>query len=234
MPFDNFFFLAINVSNKYNHFTLCPFSFVSDDLLVDIQENLTDLSSKENFLKLSIRALYEEIQGEEVYAMLTIDDKEVVQMLQPFMVLMHSHFTFITQHIWKYHVPKDTELSLSQLADQVWRPCFEEIQHLIEKLHAKSVTLKEIDDYFQNIPSQNLEHEICRLVEGFNLCLHKAASVTWVSQVVVSINHYRNIIEVQEVAELLLAAKNSLEVHTEFEELKRLKKRVSTLYTYKK
>ena len=160
--------------------------------------------------------------------MLNIDDKAVAEMLQPFIILMQSHFTLIAQYIWKCHVPTDTKLPLPEIASQVWRPCFEEIQQLIEKLHAKSVTLQEIDNYFQNIPSQNLEHEICTLVEGCNLCLNKPVSVTWVSQVVVSVNHYRNAIEVQEVAELLLVAKNSLMVHTEFKELKKLKERVST------
>ena len=180
-------------------------------------------------MKSKIRALYEEIQGEEVYAVLNIDDKVVVEMLQPFTILLQSHSTLIAQHIWKCHVPADTKSPLSEIAGQVWRPCFQEIQQLIEKLHAKSVTLQEIDKYFQNTPSQSLEHEICTLVEGCNLCLNQPASVTWVSQVVVSVNHYRNAIEVQEVAEVLLAAKNSLMLQTEFEELKELKERVSTL-----
>ena len=149
-------------------------------------------------------------------------------MLQPFTVLMHSHFTVITKCIWDHHVLVDSELSLPEIASEVWRPCFEEIQQLVEKLHAKSVTLQEIDQYFQNVPSLKLEHEICKLVEGCNICLNRQASVTWVSQIVVSVNRYRNINEVQEAAELLLDAKNSLMLSAKFEELTNLKERVNT------
>ena len=206
------------------------FNFL-DEFLGNIEDNLQDLSS-ENFVKLKISDLYEEINGEEVYAVLNIDDEAVVEMLQPFTILMHSHLTVISQQIWNSYVPTQSKLSLPEIASKVWRPCFEEIQQLIEKLHTKSMTLHEIDCYFQNIPPQDLESEICNLVDGCSICLNKPASVTWVSQIVVSVNRYRNIYEVQEVAELLLAAKNSLVLSAKFEELNKLKERVSINFSH--
>ena len=163
--------------------------------------------------------------------MLSINDRAVVEMLQPFTVLMHSHSTVITRHIWDHYVLVHSALSLPEIASKVWRPCFEEIQQLVEKLHAKSVTMQEIDHYFKSVSPLNLEHEMCKLVEGCNISLNRQASVTWVSQIVVSVNHYRNINEVQEAAELLLDAKNSLMLCAKFEELTDLKERVSMNYS---
>lgn len=205
---------------------------LDDELLIDIQDKLQELVSEEDLANLKIIDLYEEIKGQEVYAVLDINDKVVVEMLQPFTVLLQSHSTVITQHIWDSYASKCSGLSLSEIAIKVWKPCFEEVQQLVEKLYSKSVTLQEINHYFRGIEPRNLEKQIFKLVEGCNICLNAPVSVTWVSEIVVSVNRYRNIYELEQVVELMLAAKKSLNLTSDFKELNKLKEKVRNVLYY--
>ena len=190
------------------------------------------MDSKEEYASIEICQLYEVINGEEVYAILDINDRDVMEMLQPFATMMEEYKTVISQYIWNCHVQKHSKiLPLPEIATRIWAPVFTEIQQLIEKFYKRSITLKEIDIYLRNISSQDLEHEIQTLVEGCNLCLDKAVSATWVSNFVMSIYYYRDVCKAQSAAQLVLAAKDALLLEGNFEELKQFKSKVH-MYLY--
>ena len=190
------------------------------DIVELLQEGLQQVDSEEEYANLEICQLYEVINGEEVYAILHIDDRSVMEMLRPFTLMMEEYKAVISQYIWNCHVQKDCILPLSEVATKIWTPVFTEIQELIEKFYNKSVTLKEMDVYLRDISSQNLEQEIQTLVEGCNLCLEKTVATTWVSQFVISVNYYRDVCKAQSAAQLVLAAKDALLLEGNFEELK--------------
>lgn len=197
----------------------------TDDTADVIKEGLQKVESEE-YAELEICQLYEVINGEEVYAILNITDKDVMEMLQPFAIMMCEYKTIISQNIWKRHVMKHPALPLPKVATAIWLPAFTEIQQLIEKFHDQLITLKEIDYYLKDILSQNLEEEIRKLVEGCNLCLDKQASTTWISQFVVSANCYRDACKAQVAAKLILTAKDALMLTGNFEELKEFEQKV--------
>ena len=195
-------------------------------MIEDLQDNFRIIKSKEKFNSLKISELYEEIDGNEVYALLNINDAHVVEMLQPFTVMMDEFKNVITQNIWCYHVREmDTaKLSLPEIAIKIWAPCFEEIVHLVETFCDRSVSLKKIDYYLKGV-SSDLSQEILRLVEGCNKCLNKA-STTWVPHFVDSVNHYRIIDKAKDVADLVIAAKNVLKMNDGFDKLEDCKIKV--------
>ena len=193
---------------------------------MNLKEGLQKVESTEEYEELEICELYEVINGEEVYAILTINDKNVMEVLKPFAVMMSEYKTVISQNIWSCHVRKYSAITLPEVVTKVWTPVFNEIKQLIEKFYDKSVTLKEINIYLKDILPQNLEEEIGKLVKGCNLCLDKEASTTWISQFVVSVNYYRDSCEAQVAAELILTAKDALMLAGSFEELAKFKSEV--------
>jgi len=168
------------------------------------------------------------IDGEEVYAVLNITDKDVMEMLQPFAVIMKNYRTVISQNIWNCYIQKHLvlSLSLSEVATNIWVPVFIEIQQLIEKFCDKSITLKEIDYHLKNVLPDKLEEEIFRLVEGYNLCSTKPVSTTWISQFVKSVNYYGDTCKAQTAAQLILTAKDALMLTGNFQELENFKLKV--------
>ena len=196
----------------------------------DIAEAITMafqlVDTMESYAKLKICQLYEVIEGEETYPLFIINDCNVKEMLEFFAIMMEEYKTHISRNIWNYHVQKHSVLPLPEVVTKIWGPVFKEMHQLIEKLCDKSVTLKEIDNFLKGILTQNLEEEIQRLVEGCNLCLGKTVSTTWISQLVLSVNFYRNICNAQRAAQVILDVKNVLMLTGNFEELKEFRSKV--------
>lgn len=202
--------------------------FVADDLIKDLQESLEDIELEERFNKFKISELYEEIGGNEVYALLNINDAHVVEMLQPFAITMHECKNVISEKIWDNHVTKmQAKLSLPEIALNIWAPCFKDIQQLLERFYDRSVSLQEIDQYLKNVSSPDLEKEVFNLVEGCNKCLNKTSPTTkWVSRFVGSVNHYRTIDKAKDLADVVLAIKDVLKMNDGFDKLKDCKVKV--------
>ena len=196
------------------------------DLIEDLQESLRIVESNEEFNSLKISELYEEIDGNEVYALLNINDTHVVEMLQPFTVMMDEFENVISQNIWCCHVREMdiAKLSLNDIALKIWAPCFEEIVYLVEAFCDRSVSLQEID-YYLNGVSSDLSKEVLKLVEGCNKCLNKT-SLTWVPHFVDSVNHYRIIDKAKDVADLVITAKDVLKMNNGFDKLRDCKIKV--------
>ena len=191
-----------------------------------MQEGLQRIDTPEEYAELEVCQLYEVINGEEVYAILTITDSNVMEMLKPFAVMMEEYKTVVSQKIWRCHVQKHSVLPLPEVATAIWSPVFAEIQQLIQKCNDKSITLKETDYYFKGVLSQNLKEEIQKLVEGCNLCLDETLSTTWISQFVISVNYYRDGCKAQVAAQLILTAKDALMLKGNFKELEKFKSKV--------
>ena len=198
------------------------------DIFEFIQEGIQRISTAEEYSELEVCQLYEVINGEEVYAILLINDNDVMEMLKPFAVIMKEYKTVISQNIWKCHVQKNSilPLPLPEVATRIWAPAFTEIKQLIEKCYDRSIALKEIDYYLGDISSQSLEEEIQKLVEGCNLYLDKTVSTSWVSAFVISVNCYRDACKVQTAAQLIIAAKDALMLTGSFNELEEFKSKV--------
>ena len=196
------------------------------DIVEFMQEGLQRIDTAEEYAELEVCQLYELIKGEEVCAILTINDNNVMEMLKPFAMMMEEYKTVITQNIWKCHVQKHSVLPLPEVATKVWAPVFTEIQQLVKRFKDNSVTLKEIDHYLKGILSQNLAEEIQRLVEGCNLCLDQTVSTTWITQFVISVNYYRDACTAQVAAQLILTAKGALMLEGNFGELENFKSKV--------
>ena len=185
------------------------------------------MDSEEEYANIEICQLYEKINEGEVYAILDINDKDVMEMLRPFTIMMEEYKTVISQYIWNCYVQKHSEvLSLPEVATKIWAPVFSKIQQIIEKFYDWSITLKEIDIYLINISSQNLEQAVQRLVGGCNLCLDKTVPTAWISNFVKSVNYYRDVCKVQSAARLILAAKDALMLEGNFEDLIKLNSKV--------
>ena len=185
------------------------------------------MDSEEEYANIEICQLYEKINEGEVYAILDINDRDVMEMLRPFTIMMEEYKTVISQYIWNCYVQKHSEvLSLPEVATKIWTPVFSEIQQIIEKFYDWSITLKEIDIYLRNISSQNLEQVIQRLVDGCNLCLDKTVPTAWISNFVKSVNYYRDVCIAQSAARLILAAKDALMLEGNFEDLRKFNSKV--------
>ena len=175
------------------------------------------------------------VNGIEVYAILNIEDKNVMDMLRPFSIMMQDYKTIISHSVWNDHVKKQVsgvKVSLTEVATNVWAPCFQEMQQVVEKFHARSVTLQEIDYYLRDISPQNLRQEVLSLVEGCNKCLNTIASNSWISQFVMSVNRYRVICQAQCAAELVLKAKDALMLTGNFNKLENLREKVPLFIYY--
>lgn len=206
---------------------MCKSLFIIGDLIRDLQDNVRMIQSEEQFKTFKISELYEEIDGNEVYALLDINDSHVIEMLQPFVVMMHDYKNSICQIIWYCHrsmaIPEGDKLSLPEVATNIWEPCFKEIQQLVEKFCDRSVSLQEIDQYLTDV---NLEEEISQLVEGCNKCLNKTPPTSWIPHFVNSVKHYRIINKAKDVADLVIAAKDALKMGDGFEKLEDCKEKV--------
>jgi len=162
------------------------------DLKDGLMEGLETIDSEEEYFKLEICQLYEMINGTEVYAILNIEDKDVVDMLRPFSVLIKDHKTVISDIVWNDHVKKlerGVKLSLTEVATSVWAPCLVEIQQIVAKFYDKSITLEQINYYLKGIPEQSLEQEVIKLVEGCNKSLNLTMSNTWTKQFVMAVDY---------------------------------------------
>ena len=190
-----------------------------DDAVEFIQKGLQTVDSAEEYAKLKTSQLYEVFNGEEIYAVLCIKDRDVMGMLQPFAVMTEEYKTVISQNIWNCFVQRHSVLSLPEVATKIWTPVFKAIQQFIENCYDKSVTLKELDCYLKDILSDNLEQEIQTLINGCNLCLDKTVSTTWVYQFVMSVSDYRDVCKAQSTAQLILNVKDTLMLSGNFKEL---------------
>lgn len=196
----------------------------------DLQENIRIIESKEHFEALNISGLYEEIDGNEVYALLDINDTCVSEMLQPFVVMMHDYRNEICQNIWGCQIetvqlPEGKKLSLPDIAVKIWAPCFTQIQQLVKRFCDRTVSLQEIDKYLEECCS-DLNQHIFQLVEGCNKCLNIRSPTTWISHFVNSVNHYRIINKAKDVADLVITAKDALKMNDGFEKLEDCKLKV--------
>ena len=82
------------------------------------------MDTEEEYVNIEICELYEVIKG-EVYAILDINDKDVMEMLRPFTIMMEEYKTVISQYIWNCYVQKHSEvLSLPEVATKIWAPVF--------------------------------------------------------------------------------------------------------------
>ena len=196
------------------------------DIVEHMQKGLQKMESAEEYAELEVCQLYEVINGVEVYAILAINDDDVMEMLKPFAVIMEEYKTVISQKIWKYHVQKHSVLPLPEIATKVWSPVFMEIQQLVKKFKDKSVTSREIDHYLEDILSCNLEEEIQKLVEGCNMCLDQIFPTTWITKFVTSVKYYRDACTAQVAAQLILTAKDALMLKGNFKELENFKAKV--------
>ena len=172
------------------------------------------------------------INGNEVYAILDINDTHVVKMLQPFAIMMHECKSVISEKIWHSHVAKKAKLSLPDIALNIWAPCFEDIQQLIERFCDRSVSLQEIDHYLKNISSPDLRKEVFNLVEGCNKCLNQTSPTTWIPHFVDSVNHYRIIDKAKDLADVVLAIKDVLKMNDGFDKLKNCQVKVCMYCMY--
>ncbi|XP_065899490.1 E3 ubiquitin-protein ligase rnf213-alpha-like isoform X3 [Dysidea avara] len=200
------------------------------DLIDNLEDGLRTVDSEEEYCQLKICQLYEVINGIEVYAILNIEDKDVLDMLKPFSIMMRDNKTVIADAIWNDHVRKQVsgiKLSLPEVATVVWSPCLMEIQQTVERFHDRSVTLQEVDHYLKDISTHNLRQEVFTFVEGCNKCLKPAASVTWVSNFVVSVERYRVVCQAHCASELVLKAKDALMITGDFKKLESLKEKIS-------
>ena len=195
-----------------------------------LEDGLRTVNSEEEYPKLITCQLCDVIHDMEVYSILDIADKDVLNMLEPFSIMMHDNKTDIFTALWKHHVDEQvktsTKLSLSEIATKVWAPCLEVVQQVVNAFHDRSVTLQDIDCYLKDISSENLESEIYTLVTGCNKCFQPVAPITWVPQFVVSVKEYRGICEVKEAAEVVLKAKDALRLIGNFQQLEDLKEKV--------
>ena len=192
-----------------------------------LQEGLQRVDTEEEYVNIEICQLYEVINGEEVYAILDINDRDVMEMLQPFTIMMEQYKTAISQNIWNCHMQKHSKvLSLPEVATQIWAPVFTEIQHLIKICNNWLITLKEIDVYLGNISSHNLVQAIQTLVEGCNLCLDKTIPTAWISKFVKSVSYYRDVCKAQSAAQFVQAAKDALTLEGDFEDLRNFNSKV--------
>ena len=180
-----------------------------------------------------ISGLYEEIDGNEVYALLDINDTCVSEMLQPFAVMMNDYKNKICKSIWNCHVEKTLlqdgkKVCLPEIAVNIWAPCFKQIQQLVEMFCDRSVSLQEIDRYliFKEDCCSELKQDISKLVEGCNKCLNIRSPITWISCFVDSVNHYRIINKAKDVADLVITAKDALKMNDGFERLEDCKLKV--------
>ena len=200
------------------------------DVVEVIKAGLHIVDTAEEYAKLKICQLYKVTDGEETYPLCIINDANLKKMLQSFAVMMKEYKTVISQNIWNYHVQKHSILPLPEVATKIWSPAIEDMKQLIEKLCDKSVTLKEIDNYLEDILAQNLEEEIQRFVEGYKSCFDKTVSTAGISRFVITVNFYRNICNAQRAAQLILDVKDALMLTGNFEELKEFKSKVSCNY----
>ena len=194
-----------------------------------LKDDLTIIDSEEEYSQLEICALYEVIDGTEVYATLNIEDKDVMDMLRPFSIMMQDNQTIISFNVWNDHVEKQAgsaKLSLTEIATSVWAPCLVEIQQIIESFHDRSVVVQKIDHYFKDLPLQSLEREVITLVEGCNKCLHMTKPTSWVMQFVNAVNSYRDACQAQNAAELVLKAKDTLMLTGNFKKLENFREKV--------
>ena len=203
--------------------------FIIGDLIDGLVEGLEIIGSKEEYSKLEICQLYEMINETEVYAILNIEDKDVADMLRPFSVVMHGNKTVISDIVWNDYIKKQdkgVKLSLTEVATSVWAPCLVEIQLVVEKFHDRSITLKQIDYYLKDIPPQNLEKEVITLVEGCNKCLNLTMPSTWAKEFVLAVNRYRDACQAQNVAGIVLKAKEALMLTGSFKKLEKFREKV--------
>ena len=212
-------------------------TYIIGDLIRDLQESLRIIESKDQFDVCKISDLYEEINGNEVYALLNINDTHVSEMLQPFVVMMHDCKNAICENIWCCHVNKallaeGNKLSLPEVAIKIWTPCFKQINQLVERFCDRTVSLCEIDQYLhlKDVCSEDLQQEIFKLVEGCNKCFNKTSSTSWISHFMGSINHYRIINKAKDVADLVIAAKDALKMNDGFEKLEDCKMKVCIIF----
>jgi len=211
------------------------FTFIIGDLLDSLEDGCRTVDSKEEYSQLAISQLYEVVNGIEVYAILNIEDKEVMDMLKPFSIMMRDYKTIISHTVWNDHVRKQAsgaKLTIPEVATNVWAPCLKEMQQIVEKFHNKSVTLQEIDYYLKGISPQYVQQEVISLVEGCNKCLNIITSNNWISQFVMSVNRYRVICQAQQAAELVLKARDALLLTGNFKKLENLREKVQLFVCY--
>jgi len=164
--------------------------------------------------------MYQVINGIEVYAVLNIGDKIVMEMLKPFSIFMTKKNCTVSTTIWKHHADLCLEggkVSLAKVAKNVWDPCLEEICQLVEKFSDKSISLEEIDYYFKDILPENLQHEVLTLVEGYNKYYNIPALPSLVPEFTMSVSRYKIVSHAKGAAEVVLGAKHALMLTGNFE-----------------
>jgi len=213
----------------------CMFTLIIGDLLDSLEDGCRTVDSKEEYSQFAISQLYEVINGIQVYAILNIDDKEVMDMLRPFSIMMQDYKTVISHTVWNYHVKKQAngvKLTIPEVATNVWAPCLEEMQQIVVKFHTRSVTLQEIDYYLEGISPQNLQQEVISLVEGCHKCSKMITLNNWISQFVMSVNRYWVVCQAQQAAELVLKARDALMLTGNFKKLENLREKVQLFVCY--
>lgn len=133
-----------------------------------------------------------------------------------FWIMTETFNSTIFQSIWletmKNACDKNPNITISDVFPHIWVPTFASCQQRLEQLHDRSMSLSDVDKYFNQFKGEGLERELERLVKGFNTCCEQPKDTTWIHQAVKRIEKYRKLCGQREAAYSLLELRNTLKL----------------------
>lgn len=103
-------------------------------------------------------------------------------------------------------------MSITNIEKDVWMPTLHRCQNMLEQLHGKSMTLTDVDTYFQDYRKRGLERELKQLFKGVNQCCRKSPSGDWIFHTVHLIESYWKLCNSCEAANCFLELRNVLKL----------------------
>lgn len=107
-------------------------------------------------------------------------------------------------------------LTVEDFYPLVWQPAFKSCKLLLECLYMKSIKLADVDKYFKEYQSSQLEFQLLNLFDGVNACERQKWDGTWIRIVVGRMNAYWSLRKYCDAANVFLDLKRILKLNGDF------------------
>ena len=150
-----------------------------------------------------------------------------------FSILSQKYNSAIFSTIWsmsmKHAYINNRNMTITDIAPQVWKPAFKKCQDLLEKLKDTSITLSDVDSHFEKYKTvpKRLEGDLECLFNGINKCLGVSEDFAWIDSVVAQIHKYWRLCNYRQAAILFLELRDALTLTKgDFRDVERISKEV--------
>ena len=150
-------------------------------------------------------------------------------------IMSRRYPTRLFIEMWNAHmrtaVKSQPQLSIQSIKTDIWDPCFQECQTLLNSLRDRTILLSRVDHYFQGV--QDIKTQLCALHAGVRLCAPEQNNKKDIPHICSAVDHiekYWSLCRLAIAAEIVMDLKEKLVLTGDFSLIESLAEEVNDVF----